>query len=179
MKREIDWHGYSFPNAVVMYWLYISPMIVIFLLFLIINHKDIFMLPISNDVILNFVCLVTLSLIIMPLIAYIFANSYPEIRLRIDGLEIQIYSPFKRRVLFVAWKDIEEVDIFKSPALKILNPNRKWIFIRTRKLPYFYHILSLIYKRSFYRGFIITHRINQFDKLLKVIIENTRNKKQS
>jgi hypothetical protein len=165
MKNEL--HNYPFPNSAVYFWFFSSPMILI-LIFVIVNRDVIYSQKPGDEIIIHLTCLSIISLIIMPTLAFIFANSIPALRLNPNGLEIQIYSPFRIKWIFLPWSDIDQILIYSDRAQRLLK-QKKWIFIQSKRLPFFYLIVSIIYKRSLHRGFIITHRIQQYEGVLDFI----------
>src|SRR4030065_1510559 len=169
MNREL--HNYPFPNAVVLFWFLSSPMILILIL-LIIFRTEIFAKTPSNEIIINLICLSIIRLIVIPTLAYLFANSFPALRLNPNGLEIQIYSPLKTKYLFLSWGDIDRVVIYSDPLPVLFQRKKKWIFIQSRRLPFFYFLLSMLYRNSLHRGFIITHHIQRYEEVLDFISEH-------
>jgi len=169
MNREL--HNYPFPNAVFLFWFLSLPMILILIL-LIIFSNVIFAKTPSNEIIINLSCLSIVSLIVVPILAYIFANSFPALRLNENGLKIQIYSPLKTRWIFLSWNDIDRVVIYSDLSQVFNQRKKKWLFIQSKQLPFFYILLSILYRNSLQRGFIITHHIQGYEEVMDFISEH-------
>jgi hypothetical protein len=157
------------------FWYMVSPMLLIFLLVLIRFGGEIFGEdpdPIHLDyILLTF----AMAFLITPLLATLAGNSFPAVRVCPDCLEIRFYFPRLSRWIKLPWDAIERIDVFSDSWEAIQKKQGRNLFIKSRKLPFFYAISALLFRRTASRGVMILDEIDRYDVLIDSIRLQTEN----
>ena len=169
---EQNQYDYSPINAVSTFWLFASPMILILILVLYKYRVEIWSREFIHVDLLTIQFLFVMSLIIGPILATLLANSFPALRIKTDGLEVRFYFPKVTKWIFISWNEIDGVEFFPIPIERILGKKGKNLFIRSKRLPFYYFLTALFFKNSFSRGVIIMDNIKKYDELVRIIALN-------
>ncbi len=164
-------YDYPFPNMVFVFWLFTFIPFCLLALFWW-NFTNNGYTGQLRDEYTSIASLLIILCIVVPVISTILFNSFPAIRIDMDGLKIRFYFPLLSKWYYLPWKSIDRINTRLSPANVLFNKSKKELFVFSEKLPLYYYIPALMYGHSLQRGFIIGRNIARFETLYKTLDEH-------
>lgn len=165
-------YDYRFPNSVAAFWIVASPPALIFgyALWRFVAEEG---SPTGPG---SIVGLFFQSLLIL-LAATVMVNAFPAIRLGTQGIELRFYFPFLSRWYLLRWEEITNLSSLPAPVARILRFKRftkSNSLVCSTSLPKFYYLPGLLFGRKLCPGFVISHRIKDYEKVLAELNRHRR-----
>ena len=166
----MKYNKYDYPHGLLWFWYFTILLPLVLIIVLYIYRQEILTMEL-NRVEFDNILFTAILCLIMPILAALFVNSIPALRLKNGGLEIRFFFPKMTKWIFLPWDEIDSIEFYHFSRVQTFLRMKKNFLIYSKKLPLYYFFPALFYGHSFSRGIVVTGKIRGYDELVNVVTQ--------